>query len=209
MDPAHIVIFAGLAIGLVYGAIGLVSGFCLMGSLRGWWAKGDSRLPRTYALAMGIGVLATQLLAAYGFVDLGKSIYLQPTFSVPLMFFGGLLFGYGMVLSNGCGSRALVLLGKGNLRSFVVVIVLGIVTATGGGVLRDLLAARVPMLLRSEINATAAGAGALVAWWLESHSAGFAGVGALVTTAGLRLIGTALNLHLPIPGPEMSDATRD
>jgi hypothetical protein len=31
-----------------------------------------------------------------------------------------------MVLSNGCGSRALVLLGKGNLRSFVVVIVLGI-----------------------------------------------------------------------------------
>jgi hypothetical protein len=31
-----------------------------------------------------------------------------------------------MVLSNGCGSRALVLLGRGNLRSFVVVIVLGI-----------------------------------------------------------------------------------
>jgi hypothetical protein len=30
------------------------------------------------------------------------------------------------VLSNGCGSRALVLLGRGNLRSFVVVIVLGI-----------------------------------------------------------------------------------
>ena len=68
----------------------------------------------------------TQLLAAGGFVDLGKSIYLQPSFSAPLMFFGGLLFGYGMVLSNGCGSRALVLLGRGNLRSFVVVIVLGI-----------------------------------------------------------------------------------
>jgi uncharacterized membrane protein YedE/YeeE len=31
------------------------------------------------------------------------------------------------VLSNGCGSRALVLLGRGNLRSLVVVIVLGIV----------------------------------------------------------------------------------
>ena len=59
-------------------------------------------------------------------VDLGKSIYLQPTFSAPLMFFGGVLFGYGMVLSNGCGSRALVLLGRGNLRSLVVVIVLGI-----------------------------------------------------------------------------------
>ena len=88
--------------------------------------QGDSRLIRTYALALGVAIAATQLLAAGGVVDLGKSIYLQPSFSAPLMFFGGLLFGYGMVLSNGCGSRALVLLGRGNLRSFVVVIVLGI-----------------------------------------------------------------------------------
>src|SRR5206468_3879958 len=75
---------------------------------------------------LGVSIAATQLLAAGNFVELGKSIYLLPTFSAPLMFFGGLLFGYGMVLSNGCGSRALVLLGRGNLRSFIVVIVLGI-----------------------------------------------------------------------------------
>src|SRR6516162_3309347 len=126
-STATIVVLLGLAIGLIYGAVGLLSGFCLMSSLRGWWAKGDSRLMRTYALAMGTGVCVTQLLAVYGLVDLGKSIYLQPTFSVPLIFFGGLLFGYGMVMSNGCGSRALVLLGRGNLRSFVVLLVLGIV----------------------------------------------------------------------------------
>src|SRR3979490_2944048 len=125
-DAANIVVLAGLVIGLVYGAVGLLSGFCMMSSLRGWWGEGDSRLVRTYALAMGVAIASSQLLAARGFVDLGKSIYLQPTFSGPLMFFGGLLFGYGMVLSNGCGSRALVLLGRGNLRSFVVVIVLGI-----------------------------------------------------------------------------------
>src|SRR5229473_3125083 len=123
---ANVVVYAGLVIGLVYGAVGLLSGFCLMSSLRGWWAEGDSRLVRTFALALGVAVAATQLLAAGSIVDLGKSIYLQPSFSAPLMFAGGLLFGYGMVLSNGCGSRALVLLGRGNLRSFVVVIVLGI-----------------------------------------------------------------------------------
>jgi hypothetical protein len=125
--PANTVILAGLLIGLVYGSVGLLSGFCLMSSLRGWWAQGDSRLVRTYALALGVAIAATQLLAARQVVDLGKSIYLQPTFSAPLMFFGGVLFGYGMVLSNGCGSRALVLLGRGNLRSLVVVIVLGVV----------------------------------------------------------------------------------
>jgi uncharacterized membrane protein YedE/YeeE len=123
---ANIVVFAGLLIGLVYGAVGLLSGFCLMSGLRGWWARGDSRLIRTYALALGVAIAAAQLLAARGVVDLSKSIYLQPSFSAPLMFAGGLLFGYGMVLSNGCGSRALVLLGRGNLRSLVVVIVLGI-----------------------------------------------------------------------------------
>jgi uncharacterized membrane protein YedE/YeeE len=122
----HIIAVSGLLIGLVYGAVGLLSGFCLLSGLRGWWADGDSRLIRTYALALGVAIAATQLLAAAGIVDLGKSIYLQPSFSAPLMFVGGLLFGYGMVLSNGCGSRALVLLGSGNLRSFVVVIVLGI-----------------------------------------------------------------------------------
>ncbi|QIG98531.1 MULTISPECIES: YeeE/YedE family protein [unclassified Bradyrhizobium] len=126
MDSATIVILAALIIGLIYGSVGLVSGFCMMSGLRGWWAEGDGRLARTYALAMGVAIAASQLLAAAGLVDLGKSIYLQPSFSAPVMFLGGLLFGYGMVLSNGCGSRALVLLGRGNLRSLVVVIVLGI-----------------------------------------------------------------------------------
>src|SRR5437588_12490092 len=109
MDSATIIILSGLVIGLIYGVVGLLSGFCIMSGLRGWWAEGDGRLVRTYALAMGTAVAATQLLAAGGLVDLGKSIYLQPSVSAPLMFFGGLLFGYGMVMSNGCGSRALVL----------------------------------------------------------------------------------------------------
>jgi uncharacterized protein len=152
MDTASIVITAGLVIGLVYGAVGLLSGFCLMSGLRGWWAEGDGRLIRTYALALGVAIAASQLLAASHLVDLGKSIYLQPSFSAPLMFFGGLLFGYGMVLSNGCGARALVLLGRGNLRSFVVVIVLGIFAEM---TLKGLIApARIAALQVSQTTAT-------------------------------------------------------
>ena len=148
-------------IGLVYGAVGLLSGFCMMSSLRGWWAEGDGRLVRTYALAIGVAIAASQLLAARGLVDLGKSIYLQPSFSAPLMFLGGLLFGYGMVLSNGCGSRALVLLGRGNLRSFVVVIVLGIFAQM---TLKGLIApARIAMVQASQTTATANSVPALLA----------------------------------------------
>ena len=147
-DGGNIVVVSGLLIGLAYGAVGLLSGFCLLSGLRSWWADGDSRLIRTYALALGVAISAAQLLAAGGVVDLGKSIYLQPSFSAPLMFLGGLLFGYGMVLSNGCGSRALVLLGRGNLRSFVVVIVLGI---TAQMTLKGLIApARIAVLQMSQ-----------------------------------------------------------
>jgi uncharacterized protein len=147
-DAGNIVVMSGLLIGLGYGAVGLLSGFCLLSSLRGWWAAGDSRLIRTYALALGVAVLATQLLVVGGVVDLGRSIYLQASFSAPLMFAGGLLFGYGMVLANGCGSRALVLLGRGNLRSLVVVIVLGI---TAQMTLKGLIApARIVLLQASQ-----------------------------------------------------------
>jgi uncharacterized protein len=160
-SAANIVILAGLLIGLVYGAVGLLSGFCLMSSLRGWWAQGDSRLVRTYALAMGVAIAATQLLAVRQVVDLGKSIYLQPTFSAPLMFVGGVLFGYGMVLSNGCGSRALVLLGRGNLRSLVVVIVLGIAAEV---TLKGLIApGRIFLLQWTQITAGVTSLPALIA----------------------------------------------
>src|SRR5262245_33396727 len=161
MDSTQIVLLAALIIGLVYGAVGLLSGFCMLSSLRGWWAEGDGRLVRTYALAMGIAVAVSQVLAAAGLVDLGKSIYLQPTFSAPVLFLGGLLFGYGMVLSNGCGSRALVLLGRGNLRSLVVVIVLAIFAQM---TLKGLIApARIAMVGASQSTATANSLPALLA----------------------------------------------
>jgi len=148
----NIVVIGGLLIGLVFGSVGLLSGFCLLSGLRGWWTDGDGRLIRTFALALAVAISAAQLLAAGGFVDLGKSIYLQPSFSAPLMFFGGLLFGYGMVMSNGCASRALVLLGRGNLRSFVVVVVIAIVAQM---TLKGLIApARIAVLQATQTTAS-------------------------------------------------------
>ncbi|MBN8982307.1 MAG: YeeE/YedE family protein [Rhizobiales bacterium] len=119
-------ISAGFLIGLAFGVVGLLSGFCLLSSLRDWWTADDGRKIRSYALALAVAIVGTQFVAGAGLVDIGKSLYLQPSFSAPLMFFGGLLFGLGMVLSNGCASRAVVLLGKGNIRSLVVLVIIGV-----------------------------------------------------------------------------------
>ncbi len=122
----YIVNIAGALIGIVFGAVGLLSGFCLTTGLRNWWTKGDGVRIRTFALALAVAIAGAQALAAAGLVDLNQSIYLQPSFSAALILLGGLMFGYGMVAANACVSRAIILLGRGNLRSLVVVIVVGI-----------------------------------------------------------------------------------
>ena len=80
------------------------------------------------------------------------------------------------------------------------VVVLAMLTATGGGVMRDLLADRVPMVLRTEVNATAAGIAGLAVWAVEPGSAEVAALVGVAVGASLRMIGLAFNLHLPAPG---------
>lgn len=151
---------AGFVIGLAFGGLGLLTGFCLLSGLRDWWTANDGRKIRSFALALAVAIAGTQALAVTGTVEIGKSLYLQPTFSAPLIFIGGLLFGLGMVLSNGCAARALVLLGKGNLRSLVV---LALIAITAQMTLKGLLGpARLSFMQWTQVSPTAVSVPALL-----------------------------------------------
>jgi len=80
------------------------------------------------------------------------------------------------------------------------VILLAMLTATGGGAVRDLLADRVPLVLRSEVNATAAALGGFAVWAAEPIWTGGAALLGVGVAAGVRLITLALDVHLPVPG---------
>lgn len=80
------------------------------------------------------------------------------------------------------------------------VMLMAIVTAVGGGVIRDLLADRVPFVLHSEVNATAAALGGLGTWAAYDVSHGAATLLGVVLTAMVRVAGVAFDLHLPHPG---------
>ncbi len=84
--------------------------------------------------------------------------------------------------------------------SVIAVVLLGVLTATGGGAIRDLLADRVPMVLRSEVNATAAAMGAFAVWAAEPVNAGLAALIGALTAAVVRIGGMALGINLPVPG---------
>lgn len=126
MNGQEVVIWSGLAIGLVFGATGQFSGFCLNRALKEYWQLGAAHKAQSFVLALCVAIIGTQALAQFEWIDLSKSIYRSPTFSWLLMPIGGVLFGYGMMLANGCGARTLVLCAQGNLRSFVVLLCLGI-----------------------------------------------------------------------------------
>jgi hypothetical protein len=86
---------------------------------------------------MAVALLMSQLFQALGWIDLSASIYLSTNFGIGGYIVGGFLFGVGMTLGGGCGQRTLVRTGGGNLKSLVVLLVLGL---TAYITLRGLLA---------------------------------------------------------------------
>ncbi len=117
---------ATFAVGAVFGWAARTSEFCTMGALSDMVFMGDRRRMRAWVLAMAVALLGSQALQAAGLVDLRKSIYLGGTIPWAGAVLGGLMFGYGMTLAGGCGSKTLVRLGGGNLKSLVVMLVVGL-----------------------------------------------------------------------------------
>jgi hypothetical protein len=81
---------------------------------------------RMWLLAIGVAILGANGLALAGVIDLSKSIYPGPNFTWLSYLLGGFLFGVGMTLGSGCGSKTLIRIGAGNLKSVVVFLVAAI-----------------------------------------------------------------------------------
>jgi uncharacterized protein len=110
-----------------------------MGALSDIVNLGDRRRLGAWLLAIAVAVLAADVLRRTGMVPLERAIYLSPRLNWFGHIAGGLIFGFGMVLSGGCPTRNLVRFGAGDLRALVVLIVIGIAGfITFGGLLAPL-----------------------------------------------------------------------
>lgn len=136
------VVLAAFAIGIAFGALARWSGFCLRGGVEDALTTADAPRLRGFLVAMVVALLAVQALVLVGRLDLAKAVVL----STPLFWLGaalgGAMFGVGMVLAGGCGTRLLVLAAGGNLRSAMAFVVFGLVAyATIRGILAPARAA--------------------------------------------------------------------
>ena len=109
-----------------------------------------------------------------------------------------------VLMFDAAGLALYAVLGTGKALAFglspFAATLLGIITGIGGGIARDVLLAQVPLVLRAELYAVAALAGALIValgHWLQLPPLPCALVGALVCF-GLRMAAITFGWHLPV-----------
>ncbi len=126
LSDAYLVACIGLAGGIVLGLASRLGRFCTLGAIEDYlYGDSDHRL-RMWGLAIATAMIGSFGLMQIGLLNAPETIYLRNGWNPLAHVIGGLLFGYGMALAGNCGFGALARLGGGDLRSFVIVLVLGI-----------------------------------------------------------------------------------
>ncbi|MBT3702323.1 MAG: YeeE/YedE family protein [Alphaproteobacteria bacterium] len=135
----------GFAAGIIFGITAQRTNFCTMGAISDAVFMGSYNRMRAWVMAIAVGIGGSQILHMTGQVDLSGAIFLTTNLGWVGAIVGGLLFGFGMTMTGGCGNKTLVRLGGGNLKSLIVAMVMGI---AGYATLRGIIG-----LLRVEFEA--------------------------------------------------------
>ena len=105
---------------MAFGAIAQRANFCTMGAVTDVGTTGDWTRARMWALAIAVTTLGFNGMVALGWIEARNTIYAGPRLLWLSAIVGGAMFGFGMVLASGCGSKSLIRVGGGNLKSLVV-----------------------------------------------------------------------------------------
>ena len=123
---APVVAWGAFALAFVFGFVGNRTNFCTMGAVSDIVNMGDWNRMRMWLLAIAVAILGSSALELAGILKLSNSIYPGPNFTWLSYIVGGVLFGIGMTLGSGCGSKTLIRVGGGNLKSLVVLVFMSI-----------------------------------------------------------------------------------
>ncbi|MCX7566146.1 YeeE/YedE family protein [Sulfitobacter sp. F26169L] len=116
----------GMFGGVLLGLAARIGRFCTLGAIEDlYYGESPLRL-RMWGVAIGVSVIGTFGLSALGLLDFQQTLYIGRMWNPMESIVGGLLFGYGMALAGNCGYGALARVGGGDLRSLLIVLVMGI-----------------------------------------------------------------------------------
>lgn len=122
---------SALLTGAVFGYVIQRGGFCLTRAISNAALTGDMTILRAYVLALLVAMLGVQILEATGVVE----IPVRPLHWAANLL-GGVLFGFGMIISGGCSGSTWYRLGEGAIGAAVILLGFAIgATIVGVGIL--------------------------------------------------------------------------
>jgi uncharacterized membrane protein YedE/YeeE len=121
-----LVALVGFVGGILLGLAARIGRFCTLGAIEDLYYGENTLRLRMWGVAIGVSIIGTFGLSAVGMLDLDQTLYLGRTWNPLANIFGGLVFGYGMALAGNCGYGALARVGGGDLRSLLIVLIMGI-----------------------------------------------------------------------------------
>jgi len=158
--------------------------------------------------ALGGGTLRDTLLDSGPVFWINDPVYLLVGIAFSLLTFFAVRFfsshRMGLLVSDAFGLAIFTAIGAStaliSTDSKSVAIVMGVMTGTAGGMMRDVLCAEVPLILQREIYATAAliGSFAYVAMNMAGFQNTFCIIVAVVVTLSIRLAAIHWGLSLPV-----------
>ncbi len=128
-DPAtaaRTVIWGGLVLGLVLGAVGQATRFCVRGAIDDWVRLRQPGRLVSWLLAIAVAALAVQAAIGMQWFDATRTVAWGSNFMWLSALAGGAVFGFGMILAGGCPQRSLVKAGSGDLKAVVTLVVTAI-----------------------------------------------------------------------------------
>lgn len=126
LGDSNTVALFGAVGGILLGLAARLGRFCTLGAIEDLLYGGSSVRMRCWVLAIGASIIGSFSLIGAGVLDAETSFYLSIRWMPMATVLGGLMFGYGMALAGNCGFGAIARLGGGDLRSFVIVLVMGV-----------------------------------------------------------------------------------
>lgn len=139
LSEASLAACVGLVGGVMLGLAARLGRFCTLGAIEDHVYAGDRRRLRMWALALAAAIMGVFISARFGALPLDQTLYAQTQWNPWASVVGGLVFGYGMAISGNCGFGALARAGGGDIRSLIILIVMGVMAfVTLNGPLSDL-----------------------------------------------------------------------
>ncbi len=129
IDAQSYLIWSAFILAFILGAIANKTNFCTMGAVSDMVNMGDYSRFRSWLLAIAVAMTGVVLLEYLGYLSVDSTF--PPYRDTQIIWLenllGGFMFGVGMTLASGCGNKTLVRIGGGNIKSVMVLLVIGIV----------------------------------------------------------------------------------